>query len=157
MTMDSMGEVALEFRLTGDGWSESTFRVGDDGVELVAGYLSDALGDLVRAALLIARGPTLADVIWDSEPYQYRWHFERDGDAVDVRVAGDDQWVDGDAGTTLLHRTCSVGALCASIADGASVVLSQHGADGYLDLWGLHPFPVEALEALRAEVPFLPR
>lgn len=148
-----MHEVALDFRLTGDGWSEATFRMGGARLALLAGYLTDALGDLVRAAVAVADGQATPIVIWDAEPNQYRWYLQRSANAVEVRIAGDDQWVDGDLGTTLLRSACTPVAFCSAVADAATEVLSRHGVDGYLDLWGQHPFPLAALEALKAALP----
>ncbi len=46
----------LRFDLTGVGWAEATLSAGNDSVTILASYLSDALGDLAAATVLIASG-----------------------------------------------------------------------------------------------------
>src|SRR5690606_17118422 len=55
-------------------------------VELAASYLTDALGDLLRAVVRIADGALEADCSWDEEPGVYRWLLRRAGPAALVRI-----------------------------------------------------------------------
>jgi hypothetical protein len=63
-----MADVQFKYRLRGHGWSEGRLQVGPASVELTASYLDDALGDLVRGALALARGATEVRLAWAEGP-----------------------------------------------------------------------------------------
>jgi hypothetical protein len=66
-------EVSIDYRFVRSGWSELRPTVGAAGVVLGPfGFLSDALGDLVRAALMIATSAVQAEVGFDGEPSECR-------------------------------------------------------------------------------------
>jgi hypothetical protein len=146
-------EVRFTYRLAGTGWSEGRLVIGDRFADATASYLSDALGDLLRAALELARGAENARASWDEEPGEYRWIFNRTGERVRVRVLAFPEWraimdAPDEDGEMLLDASCAVGELIAAIAAGARKVLHEWGEDGYEAKWVDHPFPSRELEAL---------
>ena len=63
----------VEFRVTGPGWADLVLRAGEKSLVLRGiSYTPDALGDLVRAALMIATGGYSAQVSFDNEPGEHR-------------------------------------------------------------------------------------
>lgn len=129
-----MDQVQFKCRLTGRGWSEARLQVGESWVSLTASYLDDALGDLVRGVLALARGAHQARVSWAEEPGEYRWVLNAQGSSVNVRVLWFDQlWGsdEDDSGRELLNADCTRHALCCAVVDGAQAVLEEHGLAGY--------------------------
>jgi hypothetical protein len=74
MAIDEISDpVSIAFRLTGHGWARFTLRIGHAAIEVGAfGYCTDALGDLVRAALMIATSGRYAEASFDGEPREWR-------------------------------------------------------------------------------------
>jgi hypothetical protein len=69
-------EVAIDYQLGQHGWSQFRLTVGDASTVVGDfGYCTDALGDLVRAALLVATSGARAEVSFDGEPTE--WRLER--------------------------------------------------------------------------------
>lgn len=148
-----MSEVRFDYRLTGAGWSKAEIRIGPVSASLSASYLDDALGELLAGVLAMARGAEQVRVSWTEEPGEFRWVLTARGDAVDVRIVWfADMWSDAadDEGDERLRATCSLASLCAGVADGARVVLTEHGAAGYWERWR-HDFPAQSLAELEAE------
>src|SRR4051794_440381 len=81
-------DISIEFKLTGSGWADVTCRFGlnsfvMDGVS----DTTDALGDLVRLALVLATGAWTARVNFDREPCEWR--------LVAGSVFDEQQWREG--------------------------------------------------------------
>jgi hypothetical protein len=107
------GAEQFSYRPEGAGWSEGWLAIGDQFVDATASYLTDALGDFLRAVLDIARGEATARATWAEEPGEYCWIFDRSGDLVRVRVLEFPDWrADVDApdsdGETLLDAAWTV-------------------------------------------------
>lgn len=144
----------IAYKLVGTGWSECTVR-DDAGSEctVTASYLSDALGNLVLAALVIASGFTSASFGFDEEPGEYRWVIEQ----VDVNLVGinilsfPELWggKPNEQGRLLFSTTCRPVVFAAEVLRVASSLLEEYGEDGYLAQWVEHPFPVRQLTLLR--------
>jgi len=68
-----MSPVSINYDLGRHGWSNFKLTVGDVAVEVGPfGYCTDALGDLVRAALMLATSDYRAEVSFDGEPREWR-------------------------------------------------------------------------------------
>jgi hypothetical protein len=149
-----MADVQFKYRLRGHGWSEGRLQVGPASVELTASYLDDALGDLVRGALALARGATEVRFAWAEEPGEFRWVLVRLGRSLSVRVLWfeDGPWssVPDERGRELLAAACDPKAFWTAIANGARAVRDEMGTDGYKQRWVAHDFPSEQLDELLA-------
>jgi hypothetical protein len=77
-------QVQFEYRLTGHGWSEARLQIGESWIALTASYPDDALGDLVRGVLALARGAHQIRVSWAEQPGEYRWVLTAQGSSVNV-------------------------------------------------------------------------
>ena len=61
--------VRIDYQLGKNGWSHFQLNVGTDSVVVGPfGYCTDAPGDLVRSALVIATSGLRAEVSFDAEP-----------------------------------------------------------------------------------------
>src|SRR5579864_1235043 len=61
--------LSIVFRLGDNGWATMHIASGDEAVDVGSfGYCTDALGDLVRAALMIATNSPRAEAVFDGEP-----------------------------------------------------------------------------------------
>lgn len=69
-------DIEIGFYVDGYGWYGGTITVGDQQGEFGGGWLTDAKGDLIRAALMLLTGKQYAEVYCDSEPGQMRIEFE---------------------------------------------------------------------------------
>src|SRR6185312_2319561 len=66
-------KVCIEYEVGQHGWSKFRLNVGTAAVVVGPfGYCTDALGDLVRAALMIATSGWRAEVSFDAEPMEWR-------------------------------------------------------------------------------------
>jgi len=83
-----MQDFSFSYKLTGHGWAECTVMDGDDASPMRVSYLSDALGDLVRAVLSLFESATscVVECEWTDEPGEYHWRFTRIGDSVHVQI-----------------------------------------------------------------------
>ena len=65
--------VALDFRIIGPGSADLELKVGNE-IFVASGisYTSDAVGDLLRSAIMIATGSDRATVSLDREPAEWR-------------------------------------------------------------------------------------
>ena len=85
--------------------------VGNSFATPTASYLSDALGDLIRAVRALLEGAEDARASWEEEPGEYRWVFHRNGSEVRMRLlAFPDVYDDApdEDGQALLDATCSL-------------------------------------------------
>jgi hypothetical protein len=146
---------SVEFRVTGAGWADLVLQFDDKSLTLRGiSYTTDALGDLVRAALMIATGAYSAQVSFDNEPGEHRLVLTSHLDAAsgkgpvsivalelaDLYAASPN--ADG-------HQTFI--ADCEALDFGRAVLACAHSAQesfGATYDWGGNGFPVSALRAL---------
>jgi len=151
--------ISIDYDLGRSGWSKFTLTVGDRSTKVGAfSYCTDALGDLVRAALAMATGADRAEVRLDLEPDQQWLIFQRAnrssglGGSCSVTVLELEE-LDGlpqRPGRALLEATARVETMARAVADAAQAVWDRHGADEYNTLWmGDRGFPLSALRALQ--------
>ena len=155
--------VTIAYLLEQHGWASLNVRVGGSEVEIGSvGYCTDALGDLVRAAVAIATGAMTAQVIFDGEPtlwgiviqdgwqsalrpQSYRFSVRsrsRDDGTSPSQVSS---WSD-----VVAEGYITADAFAMAVSEAAHLVLTEHGEEGYLARWDMHPFPARALVALDA-------
>lgn len=146
----------MEFRLTGVGWAECELRLGERAFTLTGiSYLTDALGDLVRLALMIATGAPSAAASFNREPYEWRIvatslldHAVRTG-AVSIAIFSfPDAFTNAplSEGDLDFVGDCDALAFSKAVLVGAKQAIESHGMKG----WEGYPLPTEALRALEA-------
>lgn len=167
-------EVCIDYELGQHGWSKFQLTVGSKSIEVgTFGYCSDALGDLVRAALMIATSGWHAQVSFDGEPMEWRLligsYWVADSTHLATR-SPHNAWTDfrlrvltfpacrcpllpESEGKKLFEASCSPEAFVESVMKAAQAVWDEYGADGYDRVWGgPKGFPLRALTALKAAI-----
>jgi hypothetical protein len=154
-------EVYIDYQLGKNGWSRFQLSVGTDSIAIGPfGYCTDALGDLVRAALVIATSGLTAEVSFDAEPMEWRliagpYPALPDWADFSLRVltfpdANGPALPQAD-GNKLFEAQCTPESFVRAVLKAAEAVWDEYGADGYDRVWG-GPcgFPLRALTALKA-------
>jgi hypothetical protein len=77
-------DVSFDYQVDGYGWYGIDVRVGSRSGSFGGGYLTDPMGDLMRAGLAMLAGAGRAELMCNSEPGETRVEFER------VLLASDD-------------------------------------------------------------------
>ena len=157
-------EVSIDYQLGRAGWSEFRLTVGAASVVVGPfGYCSDALGDLVRAALMIATGGWRAELSFDGEPPEWR--------LLIGAYWGTDppKWTDcrlrvltfpscsprapESEGDKIFEAQCSPESFVQAVLKAAQGIWDEYGADGYDRVWGgPRGFPLRALSALKVAI-----
>ena len=152
--------VCIDYQLGKNGWSRFQLTVGTVSVVVGPfGYSTDALGDLVRAALMIATSGWRAEVSFDAEPMEWR--------LIVGPYPALSGWTDfslrvltfPDAsglplleaeGHKLFEALCPAEGFVHAVLRAAEAVWDEYGADGYDRVWG-GPcgFPLRALTAFK--------
>ncbi|QPF83529.1 hypothetical protein IC762_28065 [Bradyrhizobium genosp. L] len=155
-------KVRIQYNLGQHGWSRFQLVVGATSVVVGPfGYCTDALGDLVRAALMIATSASRAEVSLDAEPMEWRlvagpyWN-PTQSSWTDFRLRvltfqylANPPSPDAE-GICLLEAQCSPEDFARAVLEAAQAIWDEYGADGYDKAWG-GPcgFPLRALHALK--------
>ena len=158
--MDRMATapISINYDLGEHGWSRFTLTVGDRSLEIGAfSYCTDALGDLVRAALAMAAGAYRAEVSFDGEPMEWRMLLQRawrthEPNAFKIKILTfrDIHANQPEAEGELDFEALVEGeAFARAVTNAAQAIWDEHGSDGYNRLWsGSEGFPLKALGAL---------
>lgn len=149
-----MSPVSITYHMGQYGWAHFELALGDEELEVGPfGYCTDALGDLVRAALQLATSAYGAEVSFDGEPCEWRlivdegWKpemrlrvlFFQDGELAETE------------GKLLIEGTVSADDFARAVQNVAQGIWDTYGADGYNDAWiGQRGFPLRGLKALDA-------
>jgi hypothetical protein len=144
--------LAIDYKLTGTGWAECSISNGEQSCTVTASYLSDALGNLVLAAVALLRQFNALSFSFDEEPGEYRWVFTPTRvNEFELKILDfDDRYSEKpDSEGRLLFRTVCIPEIFANaVHQAAQKVLEQHGEAGYLTMWNEYPFPSERVNEL---------
>jgi hypothetical protein len=158
----------LLYTLWGSGWAKATVRQGRRQSTFLVSYATDALGDLVRAALDLliedpevmvthedgrsAAEPLSRIVTWEDEPGLWEWELTLVPPAM-LRVRLTEypgmREEKGD-GTVVLDQRTRTRDFARQVFVIADRVLRIHGIVGYRRTWIDHEFPLGAMLMLRA-------
>ncbi len=141
-----MPGMSIDFVPSGVGWAQLRLEAGGQVHRFPVSYLSDALGDLVRAVTLATRSvaPTLTRVVWESEPAVTTLVLDRLGDdAIGARLLRTATPETGEP-IELLGTTASASELRRSVREACERV----DRIAYDALWSIHPFPDAAVAEL---------
>lgn len=147
--------VQIAINGSGAGWADCILSVGAntfpmDGVS----YCTDALGDLLRAALQIATGGREATCAFDREPHEWRLVLQRDVDPdhLFLRILEFPDFhrdAPTEAGDECFRAECAALEFTLSVERAATALLAEKGEGAYQEWWGM-PFPHVAPTALKA-------
>lgn len=156
-------DVRIDYQLGKHGWSRFQLSVGAASVDVGPfGYCTDALGDLVRAALMIATSGLRAEVCFDAEPMEWRlivgaYPASSGWTDFSLRVMtfqyASDPPLPETEGQKLFEARCSAEGFVHAVLRASEAVWDKYGVSGYDKDWG-GPcgFPVRALTALKAAI-----
>ena len=153
-------EVAFDYVVDGYGWYGVEIRVGDRTGGFGGGYLTDPMGDLLRAALVMLADGDRAELICNAEPGLTRVEFTSEILGVDVDAGGRASRRDGcririreiDHHSGAAAEAPEFDALCRSsraVAEAIYRMALRHFMDGA----GPWSVPMAALEGALAAVP----
>lgn len=124
------------------GWATASIGNGETTVETDVSCLSDALGNLARAARGILRGLPEATFSLQQEPGEHRVIVAREGGRVRVDVYKfADTFSRSWRGDLVLSAECDVRDFATACINCLRRVLDEHGEAGYRDRWERHSFP----------------
>lgn len=136
------------------GWADPTVDVGGTSLVMTASYLTDALGDLLGALMLLVNGRSVAFCEWDQEPGGWRWTFVRRSETqleVDIAFNPDvskEPWRPHIPGEVRAAFRLPLDEVVEAIVGGARRCLDEFSAPGFAAQWIEYPFPRLQLEAL---------
>lgn len=155
--------VTIDYNLERHGWASLEISLDGTRNEIGSfGYCTDALGDLVRAALAMAVDTPRAKVVLDGEPHlwaltiQDGWQSTRIPRAFRFSIRSnsgdsfDDQSSPYSWPKVLTECFVTADAFATAVSVAAHQVLNEHGEEGYLARWVRFRFPTRALVALDA-------
>jgi len=145
-------EVSISLDQAGPGWWDCTLNVGTQRFVLNGASYNTDVGDLIRAALQISTGGTLARVSFDGEPTELRLVLLAHEPALFVRVLEFANFYDDavdEVGREVFKAECDLEAFAQSVLDAATSVLRDVRPDGKI-WWSGEPFPIRAFQALQA-------
>jgi hypothetical protein len=155
-----MSAVSIAYDLGQHGWSSFQLTIGDRAMDIGPfGYCTDALGDLVRAALLIATSDYRVEVRFDGEPREWRlvvdegWKPE-----LRLRVLTFDsinaERLETD-GELAIEGHVTADDFARAVQTMAQGIWDTYGAKGYNEAWtGRQGFPLRGLKALDAALSY---
>jgi hypothetical protein len=138
------GMFHLSYTLGEHGWAAAVIGDGNTTIDLDVSYLSDALGDLARAARGILRGMTEASFSLMQEPGEHRFVLSREHGEICVRVYRfPDTFSRKRHGALVLDTTCSVKKFANICINCLRAVLDEHGEAGYRERWQRADLPMQ--------------
>lgn len=153
----SMQSVTLVYKLDGTGWVSATIVTPQKGVTFSPSYLSDALGDLVRAVVAIEKArhsqpPFVFEqrVEWFGEPVGLDLIFEtqQDGEVRLQLVEMPDESRRRTGRQVLFDDQIDFDLFARSVYGQAVQIFETLGAKGYKEKWTLHECPVDDMRML---------
>jgi len=148
--------LTIEYCVVGSGWAECNISFDKTSIKITASYLSDALGNLILGAIAILSGFSRISFGFDEEPGEYRWCIQLiDSGDISLKILSfDELWSNkpDSEGKEILHIESNPLEFGKAVQKAALAVLEKHGADGYLETWVEHPFPIKLYELLNEHI-----
>ncbi len=140
--------------------------VNGQSVTATASYISDALGDLITAVLLLKKTGHTPDVIFAEEPGQFRWtmeyHEANNGNRSHVlfglyfqeKCIGSRRPLNGDLGDTRLSALIPAHLFFHAFDEMLNDILITYGTEGYAEQWNGDnmPFPSREHDELKSSL-----
>ncbi len=145
-------KLTITYDLVGTGWAKCIVGDEQSSTELSASYVSDALGNLVLAAIGAVSGFRAITFGFDEEPGEFRWVIRAvDVNEIEIRILkfnrlrGNQQ--DGE-GHPLFTAQCRPAVFARAVYVAANTVLEKYGYEDYKEKWYQYPFPKEYFDIL---------
>lgn len=145
--------VDIEFQADGPTATFVVLNVDGQAVRLAATYLSHPLGNLLRAALIMAVGGERAECVFEIEPDRSRLELARSqAEQMQLTIWHVEVWDSAPEKAPpdrkVFEAVCTVDAFAHAVERAAARMLETYGPL-YRETW-LRRFPGRALDALRA-------
>jgi hypothetical protein len=159
MSLVPHSDVSITLRPAGQGWLDIDLRIGAARITLDGeSDTTDVIGDLLRAALMLATGAWTARASFDGKPAERRliagavWDEETkswrdDGDGFYVRIFEFENIyyrLPDEKGAIVFDAPCDQRDFVVAVLDGCKRFTVEHGT------FGANPLPRRALRALEA-------
>lgn len=135
------------------GWLDASLGDETHEIHVIASYIIDSPGDLVRATLSLVEGAASADCSWLNEPGEYRFLLSRALDSLEITVLQFEDWhprKQDSEGQEIFRSTISQARWVRQILSEFQHLLDEHGEEGYQQRWSQQfSFPAKELMALR--------
>jgi hypothetical protein len=145
--------IALQITYLQHGWVDVSLSDGVVSVPVTGSYISDALGDLVRATLYVAQGQFRAECSWLSEPGESRWLLESVPTGLNLTVLEFGDWhprKPDTQGRAIFVFEGSLQRWVRQLLGEFQRILDEFGEDGYQERWShSFSFPAAELHELR--------
>lgn len=152
--------IEVQYKLVGTGWSECVLDVDGHTCTVTASYLSDALGEFVKAVNHILGGGNEAKFSFDEEPGEYRWILKRtEDDALLIKIIEfPELWgnKDDSEGKVIFEVTCPAHAFGKALLVSLNDLLDEYDITGYKEKWLDAEYPVEQYIGLCSHVGISP-
>jgi hypothetical protein len=153
-------DIEIQYKIVGAGWSECVLDVYGQTCTVTASYLSDALGEFVKAVNHILGGGNEARFSFDEEPGEYRWILKRNEDnaLLITIIEFPDLWGDKDdsEGKVIFEATCQAHEFGKALLVSLNGLLDDYGIVGYKEKWVDAEYPVEQYNELCSHVGISP-
>ena len=153
-------DIEVQYKLVGTGWSECFLDVYGQSCTVTASYLSDALGEFVKALNHILGGGNEAKLSFDEEPGEYRWILKRseDNELLIKIIEFSELWGNKDdaEGKVIYEVTCPAQEFGKALLVSLNRLLDKYGVDGYKEKWVDAEYPVEQYIELCSHVGISP-
>lgn len=132
-----------------NGWAVCVVRTGSDEVEMTPGYLTDPLGDMIRAALfMLGDGSGRASFLLDGEGVEWKWHmYQGAAWLIEHQVAAYHIVIEDSYSEVIFDVWVPKNTFNQAVIDVAKSVLLDTD-DGETYVWGEYSFPFKELELL---------
>ncbi|MGV3754357.1 MAG: hypothetical protein ACO1QS_03170 [Verrucomicrobiota bacterium] len=144
----------ITYQLAGSGWANALVSEGERTLEMSASYLSDALGDMAKAAVSLLTEAREVTFSFQDEPGEHQWILTRgEFDALHVRVV----WFPktfgsgnkAGSGIEVFACDCTVMDFVGQVFSTLNAVLHDEGLEGYKRRWKNNDFPLKAYQELQ--------
>lgn len=155
----------LDYELVGTGWARCTVRPARRNFTFTASYDSDALGNLVLAALSMLGDIDRIAFYFDGQYSQWYWNIDQDvrgeltieileiSPELKIHKTGTDEtFTMEDSVKPVVEFKCKALIFAQLVHDVAANVKKIHGLKGYKELWARHDFPSSQLQLLAKSI-----
>jgi hypothetical protein len=139
----------FEYNLGSSGWAEAVIEDKGREVKLFVSFLNDALGELTDVALSLIQDTenemTQEVLIWQGEPWQYRWQFDKVDDLLKISIFYISDTLESDAmddEEMVFSTTCHLRDFVRILTKDMTRLLQEHGFVGYQQNWMSKDFPI---------------
>lgn len=144
----------LVWDLRDHGWPVCRIAEGTAKAMFAVSYCTDGLADLLSVVGGLYGTSQMERFFFDSEPTEVRWVLPRKGADVVITIytfpdVGISPGLPDSDGRLAWTATKPLSELAHVVLATAQKVLKEHGEDGYMAKWMMHPYPVAALQDLR--------